>query len=63
MKPNQAKILLEDLISCYTPETVASYRNDAQYLAGELKDIHTLTILAQTQFSDIVAVKVSIVRM
>lgn len=63
MKPNQEKILLEDLIAYYTPEAVASYRNDAQYLAGELKDIHTLTLLGQTQFSDIVVVKVSIARM
>jgi len=63
MKPNQEKILLEDLIGCYTPETIATYRNDAQFLAGELKDLHTLTLLAQTQFSDIVVVKVSIARM
>lgn len=63
MKPNQEKILLEDLIGYYTPETIATYRNDAQFLASELKDLHTLTLLAQTQFSDIVVVKFSIARM
>jgi hypothetical protein len=63
MKPKQEKILLEDLIGCYTPETIANYRNDPQFLAAELRDMHTLTLLAQTQFSDIVVVKVSIARM